>query len=83
MNGTVILVAILSVLWFALAAQIDPFAKCGKCEGRPPGSGKNYHRCRRCGGVPERLRFGAWVQLKLGIPVPRAKKASKRHRMSL
>lgn len=76
--------AALILLFFAMRAQLHPFTRCGKCGGRPPSDGKgNYRRCSRCGGSPERLRFGAWVQLKMGIPVPRAKSTGKRHKMSL
>jgi tRNA(Ile2) C34 agmatinyltransferase TiaS len=58
--------------------------RCGACEGKPPGDGEgNYHRCWRCGGASERLRLGAWVTLKVGIPVPRARKPAKRNRMGL
>lgn len=72
------------LLFFAVRAQLNPFALCEACKGRSPSdsSGKYTRNCRRCGGSPRRLRFGAWVQIKMGIPVPRSKPSKKRHRMS-
>lgn len=73
------------VLFYAVRAQLNPFALCQTCKGRPPSdaSGKFTRNCPTCGGSPRRLRFGAWVQIKIGIPVPRSKPSKKRHRMSL
>jgi hypothetical protein len=78
------LAVIATVLYFAFDAQINPIRLCEDCNGKPPGDGRgNFHDCPTCGGKPRRLRFGAWLQLKLGIPVPRSRPSSKRHRMSL
>lgn len=78
---------IVVLLFYAVRAQLTPWARCqGECGGKgtvPDKSGKHWRDCRTCGGSPKRLRFGAWVQLKMGIPVPRTKKSTKRHRMSL
>jgi hypothetical protein len=72
------------LLWRFVKIQANPMTRCGACEGRPPGDREgNYHRCWRCGGASERLRLGAWVMLKVGIPVPRARKPAKRNRMGL
>jgi hypothetical protein len=80
---TGIAVVAVALGYFAIKAQLDPIALCEDCNGRPPGDGKgHFHDCPTCGGSPRRLRFGAWVQIKMGIPVPRTKKSTKRHRMS-
>lgn len=77
-------VVLLAVVWFAVRAQLNPFTRCNVCEGKAPGDGEgNYRRCRRCGGAAERLRFGAWVQRRVGIPVPRARESEKKNRWGL
>jgi len=83
--GTLTLLALGTLLYFAARAQWNPFALCGACKGRAPSdkSGKYSRNCRTCGGSPRRLRLGAWAQVKMGIPVPRARPSKKRHRMSL
>ncbi len=82
--GTLALVALAALAYFAVAAQLNPFTRCEACEGRAPGDGSgNYHRCGKCGGASEVLRFGAWLQIKMGISVPRAKGVEKKHRKSL
>ena len=82
--GLLALVGLTALLYFALRAQLNPFTRCNSCDGKAPGDGNgNYHRCRRCGGASERLRFGAWLQLKLGMPVPRAKPGAKTNRWGL
>jgi hypothetical protein len=84
-GGTLITLVVLGwLLWRFVKIQANPMTRCGACEGRPPGDREgNYHRCWRCGGASERLRLGAWVMLKVGIPVPRARKPAKRNRMGL
>lgn len=78
------LVAVGALLYCAVRAQLNPFTRCNTCGGTPPGDGEgNYHRCRTCGGAAERLRFGAWVQRQLGIPVPRAKPGARSNRWGL
>jgi tRNA(Ile2) C34 agmatinyltransferase TiaS len=72
------------LLWQFVKIQLNPFTRCRACGGSPPGDGRgNYHRCWSCGGASERLKVAAWVMLKVGIPVPRAKKSAKRNRMGL
>lgn len=81
--GSLFLVLAVVLLFFALRAQFDPFTNCsGKAHsGKIQGSRKKKysHRCGRCGGSAEVLRWGAWLQMKLGMPVPRAHSASKKH----
>ena len=73
-----------ALVYFALDAQLNPITLCEDCNGKPPGDGKgNFHYCGTCGGSPQRLRAGAWIQLKMGIPVPRSRRSTKRRRMSL
>lgn len=82
--GMLALVALAALAYFAIVAQINPWTTCETCHGKPPGDGNgNTHDCHTCGGKPRRLRFGAWIQLKLGIPVPRSRPSKKSHRMSL
>lgn len=59
--------AMLAAGWHALLCWISPFTYCRRCGGtgkRKPllfkGS-KNYGRCRKCKGNPERLRTGRRV----------------------
>lgn len=83
--GTLTLITLGVMVFCAARAQLNPFALCEACKGRSPGdkSGKYSRNCRTCGGSPRRLRLGAWIQIKLGIPVPRSRPSKKRHRMSL
>lgn len=84
-GGTLITLAVLGWLaWRFLKVQANPFIRCKSCGGRPPGDDSGaYHRCWRCGGASERLKTAAWIMLKLGVPVPRARKSAKRNRMGL
>jgi hypothetical protein len=78
--GFLLLVGSAYLLWRFIKIQRDPLAVCGKCEGKPPGDGEGHrHRCRRCGGAAETLRWQAWLMLKCGIPVPRARRIKKTH----
>lgn len=81
-TGGWVVALLLTVLFFAVRAQLNPFTRCTRCGGRPPGdtAGTNYHRCPRCQGASERLRFGAWAQRRIGIPVPRAKPPADKNR---
>jgi hypothetical protein len=54
-------IGLIAVAWHAGACWLWPFTVCGKCKGsgaRRSPSGKNYGRCRKCKGSPERLRLG-------------------------
>lgn len=85
--GMLTLVGLAALAYYAIRAQLHPHTRCdGECGGRgmvSDDSGKHWRDCRTCGGSPKRLRFGAWIQIKMGIPVPRSKPSKKRHRMSL
>jgi hypothetical protein len=70
------------LFWWFLKVQRDPLRRCGRCP-KPKADG-SYHRCRHCGGNPERLKTAAWVFLQLGIPVPRARRyTDRRARMAV
>lgn len=75
--------AIVGVLVWIVIVQLDPFTKCRWCEGKPPGSGRFYHRCWWCKGAPELLRPGARLMMSLGMPVPRARPNAKRNKRGL
>lgn len=82
-SGTTLLVLILlgAVLWWFIGVQRDPLKRCGRCP-RPNAQG-HTHRCRWCGGRSERLTTAAWLLMGVGIPVPRAKHANRRHPMAV
>lgn len=84
-GGALITLLVLGWLaWRFIKIQRNPFTRCSKCGGKPPGDDEGgYHRCRRCGGAPERLKLSAWAMRQVGIPVPRARKSAKRNRWGL
>lgn len=57
--------AVLVAVWLVSLA-IWPHTSCRACGGSGRNKGSNsrrYGKCWRCGGKPERLRFGArWVR---------------------
>jgi hypothetical protein len=69
------------VLFTCIKAQIRPLNRCQDCP-KPDADG-NRRRCRKCGDKSEVLNRWAWVQMKAGIPVPRARRISKRHPRSV
>lgn len=60
---------------YAVAAWIWPFTACRKCHGdgklRSP-SGRNWRRCKRCGGTGRRLRLGRVVLNHLSASAEKA-----------
>jgi hypothetical protein len=77
-----ILLVVGALLWWFIKVQRDPLRKCGRCPA--PKADGSYHRCRHCGGNPERLKTAAWWFLALGIPVPRARRyTDRRARMAV
>ena len=64
-----------------LRAQISPLNRCQHCP-KPDADG-NRKRCRKCGDKSEVLNRWAYAQMLLGIPVPRARRSSKRHPRSV
>lgn len=80
--GFLILVGLAVGLYYFLQVQWRPLNRCQKCP--KPDEDGNTHRCRRCGGRSERLRTSAWVMMKCGIPVPRARHYDgKQHPMAV
>jgi hypothetical protein len=77
------LAALAALLYFAARARLNPRTRCTTCDGKAPDDGHGNYHCRTCGGHPERLRFGAWVQRAMGIPVRRAKPGAKSNRWGL
>ena len=56
--ATLITLVVLGALgWWFVKLQLDPLRKCGRCP-KPKADG-SYHRCRHCGGKPERLKTSA------------------------
>lgn len=72
-----VLAALAWVVWRMLKAQIRPLTRCENCP-KPDADG-NRKRCRRCGDKSEVLNRWAYVQMKMGIPVPRARRLDKVH----
>lgn len=68
-----LLIALLGWAAFNCAkAQIRPLTRCEDCP-KPDADG-NRKRCRRCGDKSEVLNRWAYLQMKAGIPVPRARR---------
>lgn len=60
----VLALAVVGLVWHAVACALWPFRTCPRCNGtgkRVSPSGKRFGLCRRCGGSARRLRFGRVV----------------------
>jgi hypothetical protein len=79
------LIVLGGLLWWGAIVQLNPFTRCGWCDGKAPSdeSGRFYHRCWRCGGASEILRPSARFMRAFGIPVPRARPGAKRNKRGL
>lgn len=76
--GGLLLLTALGLGWWFIRLQLNPIGVCGKCNGKPPGDGRgNTHPCSRCGGNSRPLKAGAWVLMRMGVPVPRARSSRK------
>jgi hypothetical protein len=75
--GFLLLVGLAALLWWFVRVQWRPLHRCTKCP--KPDEDGFYSRCRHCGGKPERLRPAAWVLLRIGVPVPRARHYDRQH----
>lgn len=78
------LLALAATAWlavYAFAAWVWPFTACRKCHGggklRSP-SGRNWRRCKRCGGTGRRLRLGRKIVNHLSYSAREASSADDR-----
>lgn len=79
--GALLLLGVCVLAFYFVKVQLNPLIRCTECP-KPKADG-SYHRCRKCGGSPERLKTAAWVMMRLGIPVPRARHLDKKHPMAV